>query len=1013
MRKFLATVILAMLAAVPGVSWSAPSVMGPSTQTGPFSTTIKFVIDDTEDSRAIEVSGFCSVRYQQASGDDASLYAVTGRDDAANTGTLIAAFTASTTTATTFTAGTRWVKAVATDATAGGSVMWIDCAPLVGGGGSGSSPFDACRSGNTKGGGYDTTTGRYAWTCGNYNWGQVQGFNDASYYVDCTGDGTPHTSCLRDGEKRLINSLYRAGLAPYYTKDGGTVFFPKFSGKEHGIYVFTGCGPSSDSTENACPNPYDPEIEALTHRSYAHKVSVIRFGQRGVTAVAEGLPEVVDGKSATPELKGVWFVNDVGNDGADGPASAARDGVDDQFVPEWVFGVGYANATGSQYCIDSGDGTFACDLTPSFDNTAAWAYLWTTEHFSDYGTNGKLVANIDLNNHSSDEASGCFQNGIGVCSADNREPCNSTSDCAAGTCTINETTTSATCELDRSVRCWNLTAGANRSDGGCESDDESVDLGTCQPFVDALQADIETSGKDYHLLAVYGACDGTPDDAVDATLCEASDYVTPITIRSFDQALTTACGAIEAAEEINFGTTSLHPNATAGEDENSFFAQRYVIAGSNGDGRQERFFPIEWSKYDLNGAGMDGFGFMPADWYGRSTCESGDDTDSADDQPACDTAALMNHMVGWGGAIRNFIALNASGINKGNVDGAIGAMFPLFADGTIQYGRRNTYTDPNHGWTYDNVTFLENYSAATGFNFFGPLVRVINSKFIGNYAAPLIFGGNAAGIYGVQFRDVEFTGNSSAGNSPVLLAGGSDYEFSGLRVLTDRDEGFFRFTPGGSAYGAREFIKNVSIRDVTYKSLGDTVTGFAYFDCSTDVAASGEFVQGVTFDNIHATYFSNNRVPLVAVVDADANCQVMERAGSVTIRNSTVDSRVGGCIFAHGGNCDTATGNAWGPNDASDWTAIATSSTLPRMEGNAAMNVSVPDWNYNTVAAADVPDCQVLPDGFTVAIRDDITAAGTCGDATSNGLLDGAGTYLSICKCDPAGDAGDGAWSGL
>ncbi len=131
--------LLAFLAAML-VVWPAmaePLVSGPSSPKSAFSVNIVFQTGDTADSRAIPVSGFCSVRYQQAGGDDASLYAVTTATAAASSGTLIGAFTASTTTATTFTAGTRWVKAVATDATAGGSVMTIDCAPLSGGGGSG------------------------------------------------------------------------------------------------------------------------------------------------------------------------------------------------------------------------------------------------------------------------------------------------------------------------------------------------------------------------------------------------------------------------------------------------------------------------------------------------------------------------------------------------------------------------------------------------------------------------------------------------------------------------------------------------------------------------------------------------------------------------------------------------------------------------------------------------------------------------------------------------------------
>lgn len=132
MNRFLVFLAAAM-AAWP--AFSAPRVSGPSEQRGSKSYTVTFRISDTADSEAIPVSGFCAVRYSQASGDDASLYAIPTATTAASSGTLIASFTASTTTPTTFSAGTLWVKAVATDATAGGSTMTIECHPMSAAGG--------------------------------------------------------------------------------------------------------------------------------------------------------------------------------------------------------------------------------------------------------------------------------------------------------------------------------------------------------------------------------------------------------------------------------------------------------------------------------------------------------------------------------------------------------------------------------------------------------------------------------------------------------------------------------------------------------------------------------------------------------------------------------------------------------------------------------------------------------------------------------------------------------------
>lgn len=134
MKRFLLFLLL-LVAASPG--WSKPEIMGPQPTTGAaYITTLKFKISDATDSDPIGVNGTCSVRYVQVSGDDASLYAITNPTDAASSGTLIGAFTASTTEPTTFRAGTLYVKAKATDSTAGGSTMTIHCsnAEVAGGG---------------------------------------------------------------------------------------------------------------------------------------------------------------------------------------------------------------------------------------------------------------------------------------------------------------------------------------------------------------------------------------------------------------------------------------------------------------------------------------------------------------------------------------------------------------------------------------------------------------------------------------------------------------------------------------------------------------------------------------------------------------------------------------------------------------------------------------------------------------------------------------------------------------
>jgi len=124
MQRFLLA-FLVLLVTAP--AWGKPRVETSFPTTGSFIHTLTFTIGDVTPTDALGVAGTCSVVYSQASGDDVSLYAVPTATTAATSGTLIASFTASTTSPTTFEAGTLYVKAVATDATAGGSILRIHC----------------------------------------------------------------------------------------------------------------------------------------------------------------------------------------------------------------------------------------------------------------------------------------------------------------------------------------------------------------------------------------------------------------------------------------------------------------------------------------------------------------------------------------------------------------------------------------------------------------------------------------------------------------------------------------------------------------------------------------------------------------------------------------------------------------------------------------------------------------------------------------------------------------------
>lgn len=132
--------LLFFFASLPALG--APSVtIGPGAKSG--QATVIIATDDTSDSKAIPTDGVCSARVVIAGSDVVELWGVNSPATAATSGTQIGAdFTTSTppTVPYTWTAGTTHVKVKGTTATTGGSVVIIDCNPLMSlGGGAGNT----------------------------------------------------------------------------------------------------------------------------------------------------------------------------------------------------------------------------------------------------------------------------------------------------------------------------------------------------------------------------------------------------------------------------------------------------------------------------------------------------------------------------------------------------------------------------------------------------------------------------------------------------------------------------------------------------------------------------------------------------------------------------------------------------------------------------------------------------------------------------------------------------------
>lgn len=125
--KKLATLAIALALLFPSLASGTPKPQRTNLLDNGFEYHIPFIKDDTDDSKAMRVRGMCSVTWIRGGSDVVELYSIPESATATSSGTLLATFTTTTTAATTFQSGTMWVKAVATTAATGGSIMRIHC----------------------------------------------------------------------------------------------------------------------------------------------------------------------------------------------------------------------------------------------------------------------------------------------------------------------------------------------------------------------------------------------------------------------------------------------------------------------------------------------------------------------------------------------------------------------------------------------------------------------------------------------------------------------------------------------------------------------------------------------------------------------------------------------------------------------------------------------------------------------------------------------------------------------
>lgn len=995
MKHFLLSILL-LLAASPG--WARPSLIVNQATSTNSTKSLRFFVGDTEDSPPVGVSGFCSVRYQQAGGDDVSLYAITNSTDAATSGTLIGSFTASTTTATTFTAGTFWVKAVATDATAGGSVMQIDCAPLTGGGGTGAA-FDSCRGGGTKGGGYDAEDGRWAWTCGNYNW---HGWREpaqasASYDVTCTGDGTPHTSCIHAGEVRHIGyGLHRIALAAQYTKDGGRVYLPE------GLYVDNGAADMADGTTNSSfPEPYDPIWEArsdFASLGYPTELRVIQLS-RGVRLVGEGVPmadtvDISDSNVSTnrPKLRGTWIVDDRGTADQDPGAGNTLGGVNGTTEPPTYYRMLVGGNPYTSYCHTTSDTDPTCDKSSTTDSiedatdAPNLANVW--------GVAFETLANIDATV-------------ANICVPD------STS--SIGT---SQTDATGTCSLNRQIRCWDDDdTDEPRSTGGCNFG-VGGNFGACQAPFEALEADYTTNSQDLQLAMHLTEC---PDNAT-----SSADCGTPLGSDLYIADIRAAPGAAIAGASCATNNGTIVPlgvaQHTGSIDFNSGMPfPNFYIGGTSAF---NRIFPIKRGSMDGRGAGFENIGRMPANWLSRNSataaadCLSGGTHSNADDETACDTDTLSGFAMSYNNLIgpnNLYFKVSQAFGNKSGVVETFPAGGPNdFIGNTIDTTYRHVPVDWGDGtFGYNKMRNLNSGGTSYGFSAcFGGDCRYIGNEVTNSTITYFVLAQTAA--QSVHIKDTIYR-NVSNSDAFHIIRGAKNYNVENEQVYGSWYQYYALINPGG------EHIQKptVTFRDNTIFSTlfplasnattgGGNVGAYFLFEADDTADLRADDWKSVLIDNTHIV--SDTAEPCFAWFEddfrgssgasADTAALAREAASRVTIQNSSITGT--SAKIACTGRYEY-TASAFDASDSDSW---AFELYAPSLINNKVNNAPIPDM-LPTISEVGL-DADDLPDGTRIRIHDGsaTACAHTNGDLTS-------GSAIASCVSDPgtSGSATDGTWT--
>ncbi|MCR9093461.1 MAG: hypothetical protein NXI30_04535 [bacterium] len=986
--RFLA-VALALLFAVPG--WSAPQANGGRISGGITEWTITFFAGDTSESKFLDVGGQCSVRVNHSGTGTVELWQVADSSVAATSGTQVGSdFTTSTTTATTFAPGTFGVKAIATTASPD-TVMKIECSRVQQVGGGGTTPFDSCRSG-VRGGGFDSATGQYAWTCAGTAW------TSGTTFLDCDGEASTTSGtdgrCWADGERPMVDETLEAFmLAHDATLPGGTIYVPLFAGEDHAIYVFEEC----DGDD--CPLIQQGYSDRRKNQPNRTAYITATHGRRFVAETPCRVDPLTDRRT------GVCLVDNT-DDGTESGSWVFRHGLDQE----------------ARYCIPTSTTDPTCDV----DAAGVAPFDMPTHALAGVSSSVDEITPSTSGN-----------GGYGALCLDNA-------------ITSSVATTKGVCRGDPRIRC--TVAGSSSrlttTTGGCDFG-AGGDLGPCEGFVDYIEHAVETlgeehyiglrltnfnedgstasNGQQFHKLPVesviagtcgQGTCEGGDDAGQPCDTngqCEGGG-----TCANVDEGAFVRLG-IDGDEPLfrlwPYMTDEISPSGlcSGGTDAGELC---YTDSHCDGGGVCEGALTVnqvdllDQDARDMGpGYAFENFGFMPNNPLGRDSSLASADC-LLGTEAACDERPLIGFMSADGGGHRSSRYIRCSeDDSKSCLDGQVPGLGAKIHDWVASDARQGLIADLSR-WDFDNSLIEDTTMDGGLFAIFVSGSRVCNFTMRNVRAAYAV-----SGSYAKNVQICDFT----------LDGGYFDQGMFRLRnpVNWTIDHGQVGGLAGHFAViGAEDETK---IRGLTFSEINAFGHSAPIISSSFGPDRSKSFIavtqsvvaadqqQGELEDIVFDAIKVESTLPEVILVHFDAgddnaaggatatDLGVEEYMHQVSILNSSLTSASGALVSFM--NADSSSNF-----DAADTLDFRTASRRPRMQNNRLNGVPAEDFPYTQGAAAAFGDCEGMSYGSVVAVYDD-TAIGACTDAGADGVLDGGGTAQSVCKCDPSGDSGDGAWS--